>query len=102
MYADRTGEDFGATIAIIWAIAYFNHAGDSISQPNGNMWGESHTQDWKCSLGLLGPIADACVLERCVKHDQCFENNECNMSSWGSSVLGGTKSCNQCNSGFFK
>jgi RHS repeat-associated protein len=103
MYADPTGEDFGLTIAIIWAIAYFNHAGDSISQPNGNMWGEPKRQDNVCSLGpVLGPVADACVLDRCQRHDNCYAANQCTASSWASSALGGTKSCNQCNGGFFK
>lgn len=103
MYTDPTGEDFRATIAIIWAIAYFNHAGDSISQPNGHVWGTPIAQDNKCTLGpVLGPVAEACVLDRCLRHDNCYESNQCTASSWASSALGGTKSCNQCNGGFFK
>lgn len=103
IYTDPTGEDFGVTIAIIWAIAYYNHAGDAISQPNGNVCGEPDRQDNKCTLGpILGPIADACVLDKCQKHDACYADNKCTASSWASSALGGTKSCNQCNSGFFK
>jgi RHS repeat-associated protein len=105
MYTDPTGEDAGATIAIIWAIAYFSHAGDYIGEPNGNFNGGPNPsgQDWKCSLGPgLGVLADSCVKDRCIDHDQCYEDNGCNMSSWATSALGGTKSCNRCNSGFFK
>lgn len=77
--------------------------GDMLSGPNGNMWGEPKRQDNVCSLGpVLGKIADACVLDRCQRHDNCYAANQCTASSWASSALGGTKSCNQCNSGFFK
>ncbi len=77
--------------------------GDAISQPNGKMWGETKPQDWMCTLGpIFGPIGDICFPDTCKKHDQCYEDNGCNSSSWISSVLGGTKSCNQCNSGFFE
>ena len=103
---DPTGKIAGVDDAVIfvaiWAAAYFSHAGDQISQPNGNMSTGHDKQDNKCSLGLLlGPIGDKCFPERCEKHDQCYDDNDCNWSSWGSSALGGTKSCNQCNSGFF-
>ena len=76
--------------------------GDALSEPNGNLWGDSKPQDWKCTLGWpLGPIGDNCFPDRCIRHDQCYEDSKCNASSWGSSLLGGTKSCNQCNGGFF-
>ena len=100
---DPTGEIdplSGAIIALVFANIF--HVGDMISEPNGNTGGEFHGQDGKCSLGpILGPLGDACFPEKCQKHDDCFADNECNASSWLSSVLGGTKSCNQCNKGFF-
>jgi RHS repeat-associated protein len=101
---DPSGELDPVTVAIILlGIANVTHIGDSLSGPNGNMWGEPRRQDNVCSLGLvLRKIADACVLDRCQRHDNCYAANQCTASSWGSSVLGGTKSCNQCNSGFFK
>lgn len=77
--------------------------GDMISGPNGNLWGDFEDQDGVCSLGpIFGPIADRCVLDRCERHDECYDENKCNATSWGSSMLGGSKSCNRCNSGFFK
>jgi hypothetical protein len=101
---DPTGEIDPVTAgAIIWSLLYFNHVGDVISDPNGNVWGEPDRQDNICTLGpILGPIGDACFPERCQRHDNCFAKNQCTASSWVSNVLGGTKPCNQCNSGFFK
>ena len=81
-----------------------NHVrlGDLLSDPNGNMWGVFRPQDGVCALGpILGDIGDACFPERCKKHDECYTENGCNFSSWASNILGGTKSCNRCNSGFF-
>lgn len=76
--------------------------GDLMSKPNGNMWGKPNIQDGVCTLGpVLGPIGDTCFPDRCKKHDECFTENQCNASSWTSNMLGGTKSCNKCNSGFF-
>jgi RHS repeat-associated protein len=74
--------------------------GDSISGPNGNLFSGFTPQDWKCSsiACLLNPFPP--MMERCINHDQCYEDNLCNSSSWISTVLGGTKSCNQCNSDF--
>ena len=101
---DPTGEIDPVTAGvIIWSLLYFNHAGDAISDPNGNVWGEPDKQDNICTLGpILGPIGDACFPERCQRHDSCFAENQCTASSWVSSVLGGTKPCNHCNSGFFE
>jgi hypothetical protein len=101
---DPTGEIDPLTAGfVIWSMLYFNHAGDTISSTNGNVWGEPDRQDNKCTLGpILGPIGDSCFPARCQRHDDCFAENLCTVSSWVSSVLGGTKSCNQCNSGFFK
>lgn len=77
--------------------------GDIISGPNGNMWGQPGPQDNVCTLGsIFGPIGDACFPDRCKRHDACYAANECTASSWVSSALGGTKSCNKCNSGFFQ
>jgi len=77
--------------------------GDRLSAPNGNMWGLPDKQDNVCTLGpILGPIGDACFPDRCQKHDDCYAANGCTASSWVSSALGGTKSCNKCNSGFFE
>ena len=74
--------------------------GDSISGPNGNVFPGFTPQDWKCSsiACLLNPFPP--MVERCINHDQCYEDNLCNSSSWVSTVLGGTKSCNQCNRNF--
>jgi len=101
---DPTGEIDPVTAgAIIWSFLYFTHAGDAISDPNGNVWGEPQDQDQVCTLPKpLGPIANRCVLDRCKTHDLCYEKNKCTASSWVSSVLGGAKSCNQCNSRFFQ
>ncbi len=102
--ADPTGEIDPITAGvIIWSLLYLTHAGDAVSETNGNVWGESDRQDGICTLGpILGPIGDSCFPGRCERHDDCFAEHKCTASSWVSSVLGGTKSCNQCNSGFFK
>lgn len=79
--------------------------GDALSypNPNGNLFPGFNPQDGVCSLpGLLGSLADACVLDNCQNHDVCYTNYECNASSWVTSILGGTKSCNQCNGNFFE
>jgi hypothetical protein len=77
--------------------------GDIISNQNGNLWEGFTEQDGRCSLIFpFGTIGDKCFLNKCQTHDECYDENECNWSSWGSSVLGGSKSCNQCNGGFFK
>lgn len=104
MSADPTGEIDPVTAGlIVWGLLYVNHAGDAISNVNGNVWGRARQQDNKCTLGpVIGPIGDLCFPERCKNHDICYAENSCNSSSWASSVLGGTRSCNQCNSGFFK
>jgi RHS repeat-associated protein len=101
---DPTGEIEPVTASlIIWAFLYINHAGDAVSDPNGNVWGKPDRQDGLCTLGpIIGPIGDSYFLGRCQRHDGCYVENECTASSWVSSVLGGTKSCNQCNIGFFE
>jgi len=77
--------------------------GDYLSRPNGSMWGIPRAQDNVCTLPFpIGTIANMCVLDRCQRHDSCYDENDCTASSWASSLLGGTKSCNQCNSGFFQ
>lgn len=78
----------------------WGNPGDNLSDSNGNMWGLFEPQDNVCTLWILSPIGDACFPERCQRHDNCYANNECNVSSFASSLLGGTKSCNKCNSGF--
>ncbi|MEN8205052.1 MAG: RHS repeat-associated core domain-containing protein [Pseudomonadota bacterium] len=76
--------------------------GDYISDVNGNLWPGTKPQDWRCSLGpVIGELGDACFPERCFDHDQCYEDNECNVSSWIPTILGGEKSCNKCNRDFF-
>jgi len=104
MSIDPTGEIDPVTAGlIIWGLLYVNHAGDVISDPNGNVWGQPRQQDNKCTLGpVIGPIGDACFPNRCQKHDNCYAANGCTASSWASSMLGGTKSCNQCNGGIFQ
>ncbi|MBI1887183.1 MAG: hypothetical protein HYS19_02255 [Nitrosomonadales bacterium] len=101
---DPTGEIDPVTAGlVIWGFLYVNHAGDAISDPNGNVWGEPQDQDNVCTLPFsIGTIANQCVLDRCQRHDACYDENGCTAASWVSSVLGGTKSCNQCNSGFFQ
>jgi RHS repeat-associated protein len=76
--------------------------GDQLSDPNGNMWGEPRLQDGVCTLWIFSPIGDACFPDRCKRHDSCYADNQCNVSSWPSSLLGGTKSCNKCNIGFIR
>jgi hypothetical protein len=99
---DPTGEADPLTIALVlWGIGYLTHAGDYISDENGIVWGVFSPQDGTCSLGPLSGLGDSCFPERCENHDACYTESQCNSSSWASSVLGGTKSCNQCNSGFF-
>jgi len=103
--ADPTGEiDPVVGGLIIWGFLYINNAGDAISQPNGNLVGGLRGQDYVCSLGPLGPVANSCpnILDRCVRHDGCYETYECNASSWAPTLLGGTKPCNKCNSGFLR
>jgi len=79
-----------------------NNLGDMVSKPNGNLWNGTEPQDGVCTLpGQWGVLADTCVIERCQRHDQCYADNECNLSSWIPNILGGDKSCNKCNSGFF-
>jgi hypothetical protein len=101
---DPTGEFEPITIGlIIWGILYATHAGDYMSTENGNVWGEFQDQDQVCTLPwIIGSVANKCVIERCEKHDVCYEQNKCNSSSWVSNFLGGTKSCNKCNTGFFE
>jgi hypothetical protein len=101
---DPTGEVEPITIGlIIWGILYATHAGDYMSTENGNVWGVPDKQDNICTLGpLLGPVGDSLFPNRCIRHDACFSRNKCTASSWLSSILGGTKSCNQCNCEFFK
>jgi hypothetical protein len=78
--------------------------GDYISDPNGNLWPGFKVQDLKCSLGPVSSVANSCpvILKKCIKHDGCYERNKCNASSWAPTLLGGTKPCNKCNTGFFK
>jgi len=104
MGLDPTGEFEPVTIGlIVWSLLYVTHAGDAISSSNGNVWGQVRKQDNICTLGpVIGPIGNACFLDRCQKHDDCYAVSRCNASSWASSALGGTKSCNQCNGGFFQ
>ena len=104
MGSDPTGEVDPVTAGlIIWGLLYANHAGDWISDPTGNVWGDFEDQDSVCTLpGPLGVLANQCILERCQRHDGCFDVGRCNASSWTSSALGGTKTCNKCNEGFFK
>ena len=101
-HVDPAGEDGGLTVFLAaWAIAYVSHAGDAVSQENGNVAGGVGKQDMKCTLGPgLGALGDHCFPERCLRHNQCYADNACNYTSWLSSALGGTKSCNQCNSDF--
>ena len=100
---DPTGEIDPVTAGLIlWGLLYVNNAGDAISGQNGNLLPGYQVQDDVCSLPWpVGPIADTCILDKCLKHDVCYEDNKCNYSSWGASLLGGTKSCNKCNSNFF-
>jgi RHS repeat-associated protein len=99
---DPTGKDGGVTaILAIWAVAYVSHAGDQIGQPNGTVADYYKDQDQRCSIPIIGPIADKCLLGNCQRHDTCYEEYQCNSTSWITSALGGTKSCNQCNSSFF-
>ena len=99
---DSTGLIDPVTVGIIWATLYATEAGDAISDKNGNVWGKFSPQDGTCTLGLLSGIGNSCFPKRCQKHDDCYTDNQCNSSSWVSSALGGTKSCNSCNSSFLE
>ena len=74
--------------------------GDYFSGPNGNVRPGFKPQDYVCSsvACILNPFPS--MVQRCIAHDECYEKNRCNSSSWISNALGGTKSCNQCNSNF--
>ena len=74
--------------------------GDSLSDPNGNLFPGYDPQDGTCTLWIFSSLGDACFPERCQKHDACFDKNKCNVSSWIPTFLGGTKPCNECNSNF--
>jgi RHS repeat-associated protein len=103
---DPTGQCYPITIGIIiWGVAYANHAGDYISLPNGSLNEPipGAKQDMECSLPEpVGTIFDATVLGQCIEHDSCYASYGCTATSWIPSLLGGTKSCNRCNSNFFK
>jgi len=101
-YTDPTGEIApAAAVLIALGVANLLELGDQFGGPNGNAWGQFEIQDNKCTLGPLGPIADLCIPERCQRHDACYDTYKCNYTSWITSILGGTKSCNVCNGGFF-
>lgn len=86
-----------------WIFCKIVHCGDWISEDNGNVWDGYEDQDGICTLPWpVGPIADQCIIDQCIIHDTCYEENSCNWSSWVSSAIGGTKPCNQCNSNFFE
>jgi len=94
-------DPFGLDISY-WGGIEHPSLGDLLGNDNGNLWNQFTPQDGVCSLGpIFGPLADRCIKPKCQKHDNCFSENECNVSSWATSILGGTKACNQCNSGFF-
>ena len=91
---DPTGE------ASLWSILVIR---DGFGSSNGNLWGEPDLQDNRCTLPFgLGPIGDACFLEKCQTHDDCYAKNGCTASSWIPSIFGGAKSCNRCNGDFFQ
>lgn len=98
---DPTGENPIIITYQAWSFARSNNFGDSMSGENGNVWGEFSPQDGQCTMGPFSGLGDSCFPERCKDHDQCYDNNQCNASSWFSSAMGGSKSCNQCNSDFF-
>ncbi|VAW78008.1 Rhs family protein [hydrothermal vent metagenome] len=70
--------------------------------PNGNLWDGYRRQDGTCSLGPLTGLGNSCFPERCLRHDQCYDDNRCNASSWIPTLFGADRSCNQCNRDFFK
>lgn len=76
--------------------------GNLVTNQNGTMFPGFTVQDWKCSLPGIGCAMDndPAMLQRCINHDQCYDNNSCNSSSWLGNALGANKSCNQCNSNF--
>jgi RHS repeat-associated protein len=73
-----------------------------LTKPNGNLWDGFNRQDWKCSVPGVGCLMDKNteLLDRCINHDQCYKDNECNASSWIGNALGSDKSCNECNGNF--
>ena len=75
--------------------------GDLFSDTNGNTSGDFRPQDGVCTMGPVSPIGNICVLERCQRHDACYDTSKCNASSWLPTLLGSGKSCPSCNRGFF-
>lgn len=76
--------------------------GNAISRPNGNIFdGFNRRQDFRCSSIAFPLNISEKAKQCCAKHDQCYIDNQCNQSSWVSTMLGGTKACNACNSEAF-
>jgi RHS repeat-associated protein len=70
---------------------------------NGNISGGLSPQDMECTgdFGILD--RNPCTKQCCVAHDDCFTQNNCNMSSWfGNIFIGSTFPCNKCNSDVVK
>lgn len=63
--------------------------------PTGNIWGGSTPQDMICSKPMVN--LNPCVTECCVEHDNCFELNGCNWTSWGGNLGGAPYACQKCN-----
>ncbi|MCP3671313.1 MAG: hypothetical protein GY814_12940, partial [Gammaproteobacteria bacterium] len=76
--------------------------GNAMSDSNGNTNPGYTEQDWVCTSPACFLNNFPSMVDRCIKHDACYEENQCNASSWQSSIMGGTKSCNKCNIDFFK
>ncbi|MBI3352216.1 MAG: hypothetical protein HY036_06525 [Nitrospirae bacterium] len=69
------------------------------SFPNGNYTNGFETQDNKCTVGWLSPVANSnsCVLQCCQVHDNCYKENQCNASSWRGNFAGYDLPCQRCN-----
>ncbi|TAN44453.1 MAG: RHS repeat-associated core domain-containing protein, partial [Nitrospirae bacterium] len=62
---------------------------------NGNLWGGSKEQDWKCSEPAPQSL-NKCENTKncCIEHDECYEKYGCNASSWLNIFPGACQMCN--------
>jgi RHS repeat-associated protein len=60
---------------------------------HGNLWGGPSRQDMVCTKPMI--TLNPCVKDCCISHDECYERNGCNWSSWfGYSASACQQQCN--------
>jgi RHS repeat-associated protein len=67
---------------------------------NGNTIPGHQRQDDRCSVpGRIGSAMNSsrCIKECCQRHDRCFSEYKCNMSSWIPTLVGMGMDCGECN-----